>query len=91
MPTYPWTAALEQALELTVADALDNGPATPSAVRTAERNMRVVLDQWLKGGRMPGVKGYHLSVEGGAGLMVDLRFIEEDRRVESLNVSIQER
>lgn len=90
MPTYPWTAALEQALELAVADALDNGPATPSAVRTAERNMRVLLEQWLRTGRMPGVKGYQLSVEGGAGLMVDLKFIEEDRRVEAIKVNVQE-
>jgi hypothetical protein len=69
-----WKEALELELEVAVADGLNGGPATPSAAAAAERNMRAVLDRWLAQGRMPGISGYSLKVESGAGLRVDLQF-----------------
>ena len=71
-----WKEALEMELEVAVADALDGGPATQSAAAAAERNMRVVIDRFIAEGRIPNVKGYHLSVTGGSRLWVDLKFEE---------------
>lgn len=72
-----WKRELEFELEVAVADALGGGPASPTAVSAAERNMRVILDRWLAQGRMVGMKGYQLEVHGGSGLTVDLRFVEQ--------------
>lgn len=80
-----WKERLEMELEVAAMDALDGGPATPSAAAAAERNMRAVLERWLKNGQMPGIKAYHLSVSGGRGLNVSLDF-EEETLVREVNV-----
>lgn len=70
-----WEQELELELEVAVADALEGGPATPSAAAAAERNMRVTIDRWFAQGRVPkDIGGYTLRVEGGKGLSVDLQF-----------------
>lgn len=82
-----WKETLEMELEVAAMDALDGGPATPSAAAAAERNMRVVLDRWLQAGQMPGIKAYHLSVSGGRGLNVSLDF-EEQTRVKDVSIEV---
>lgn len=85
-----WRRELEAELEIAVADALGGGPASDAACRLAERNMTSVLDKWMAAGRMPGIKAYHLSVTGGAGLSVDLRF-EEHQTVKEVNLDVDRR
>ena len=83
-----WKRNLEIELEVAVANALGSGPATEDAARIAERNMRGVIDRFMAQGRIPSkIKGYHLSVEGGSGLTIDLRF-EEHKLVESVNLDL---
>lgn len=85
-----WRAALEGELAVAVEDALMGGPASPDGVAAAERNMRGVLDRWLRQGKLPDVKAYHLRVSGGAGLSVDLDF-EYIQRATEVNVHLAPR
>ncbi len=81
-----WQQALELELEVAVADALQDGPADEAAVARARRNMTTVIDRWLADGRIPPpICGYHLHVEGGKGLVVQLEW-EESQRPEAVVV-----
>lgn len=78
---------LELELEGAAMDGLDGGPATPSAAAAAERNMRSVLDRWLREQRLPGISGYTLRVTGGKGLEIDLQW-QEFPQVQDVGVDV---